>query len=219
MRRYATKTFSLTQSLIRVSSASQQGIVPVFLRSHYLHTTPSCLKRRSDDKVRRREEKEAKKQGLEAQSEYAEGWIDTHDSSHAGTIRGKRSMPIEETDPFEMDVLGQKLKETLDRLRKEASTIKLGRSDPEAIRGLHVDLPKELGGRLPFLDVAAVGPKPGDARSLQITVFDVQVLPYVTQTYDSIQNIFFERLHKLTLISIRSLRRKMKCNYSSPCRQ
>jgi hypothetical protein len=212
MRRYATKTLSLTQSLIRISSVSHQRIIPAILHPHCLHTSPPSLKRHTEGKTRRREGKEAKKQDLEAELESTEEWVDTHNPSYADTTRGKRSMLIEETDPFEMDVLTEKLKEALDRLRKEASIIKQGRSDPEAIRGLYVDLPKELGGRLPFLDIATVGPKPGDARSLQITVFDVQVPPYEIRIYDSIQNIFFERLHRLTRILTHNLHRKMKCN-------
>ena len=75
-----------------------------------------------------------------------------------------------------MDSLSTKLKDVIDRLRKEGGSIKQGRSDPDLIRRLHVRLPDDLGrGKLPFLDVANVGPKPGDARSLSITVFDIQV--------------------------------------------
>ena len=75
-----------------------------------------------------------------------------------------------------MDAFSQKLKDVLDRLRKGGSSIKQGRSDPELIRGLSVELPADLGGKMSFLDVATVGPKPGDARSLLITVFDTEVL-------------------------------------------
>ena len=135
------------------------------------------LKRRSDSKVRHREEKQTKKQELEAQLESAEEWLDTHDPDHPETIRGKRSMLREETDPFEMDSFSRKLKDAIDRLRRDGSSIKQGRSDPELIRGLQVELPADLGGRMPFLDIATVGPKPGDARSLLITVFDTEVFP------------------------------------------
>ena len=175
MRRYAVNTLSLSKSLI-LSPTVRIHVIPQFNRAKYIHTTPSLLKRRSDSKVRHREEKQAKKQELEAQLESAEEWLDTHHSDHPETIRGKRSMFLEETDPFEMDAFSQKLKDALDRLRKDGSSIKQGRSDPELIRRLYVELPADLGGKMPFLDVATVGPKPGDARSLLITVFDTEVL-------------------------------------------
>lgn len=141
-----------------------------------LHLTFPLLKRRSDSKIRHREEREAKKQDLEAKLESAEEWLDTHSSRKIDTIQGKKSMLLSETDPFEMDLLTQNLKDSLDRFKKDASTIKQGRSDPELIRSLHVELPADLGGKMPFLDVASIGPKPGDARSLQITVYDTQVI-------------------------------------------
>jgi hypothetical protein len=169
------KTLSLSKLLISAPTTRIQFIHPTCLRISGIHTTFPQFKRRSDSKARHREEKEAKNKELEAQLESAEEWLDSKNSSQPTVIRGKRAMLLEETDPFEMDSLTQKLKDTIDRLRKDGSSIKQGRSDPELIRGLHVELPSDLGGRLPFLEVANVGPKPGDARSLLITVFDVQV--------------------------------------------
>lgn len=167
---------SSPRPLFLSSTAQIKAIHPPSSSVKCLHTTPLLFKRRSDSKARHREEKQAKKQELEAQLESAEEWLDTHDRNHPETIHGKRSMLLEETDPFEMDAFSQKLKDALDRLRKDGSSIKQGRSDPELIRGLYVELPADLGGKMPFLDVATVGPKPGDARSLLITVFDTEVL-------------------------------------------
>jgi len=86
-------------------------------------------------------------------------------------------MLLEETDPFEMDELKERLKDTMDKFRRECASVKQGRSDPEAIRGLMVELPEQLGGRVHFSEIANVGPKPGDARSLLITMFDIEVFP------------------------------------------
>jgi hypothetical protein len=171
MRTYALRTLQLLTVSIRNPTVQHQ--------TRWLHITPTLLKRRSDSKVRHREEREAKKQDLEAKLESAEEWLDTHSSNKTDTIQGKKSMLLSETDPFEMDLLVQKLKESLDRFKKDASMIKQGRSDPELIRSLHVELPTELGGKMPFLDVASIGPKPGDARSLQITVYDTEVRLHV----------------------------------------
>jgi hypothetical protein len=143
--------------------------------TRFLHSTPSLLKRNTDSKARHREERQAKKHNLEEKLEEAEEWLGKHAPSTKEPTLGKRSMLLEETDPFEMDELKEKLKSSLDRLKKEGSVIKQGRSDPEMLRRLEVQLPDNLGGKVSFLDIANVGPKPGDARSLQITVFDTEV--------------------------------------------
>src|SRR5438046_836908 len=110
MRRYALNTIYLSKSPV-LSPTVRIQVLPLFNRVKPLHTTPLLLKRRSDSKVRHREEKQAKKQELEAQLESAEEWLDTHDPDHPETIRGKRSMLLDETDPFEMDSFLQKLKD------------------------------------------------------------------------------------------------------------
>lgn len=168
MRRHTIKAVQTLSASVRTPVLQNQA--------RCMHLTLPLLKRRSDSKARHREEREAKKQDLEAKMESAEEWLDTHSAKKTDTIQGKKSMLLSETDPFEMDILSRKLKESLDRFKKDASTIKQGRSDPELIRSLHVELPAELGGKMPFLDVASIGPKPGDARSLQITVYDTEVI-------------------------------------------
>jgi len=195
MRRYVVKTLLLSKPLI---SSPTTRIPFTHLRICRIHTTSPQFKRRSESKSRHREEKEPKKQELETQLESTEEWLGSNNPSQPTVVRRKQSMLLEETDPFEMDSLTQKLKDTIDRLRKDGSSIKQGRSDPELIRGLHVELPSDLGGRLPFLEVANIGPKPGDARSLLITVFDVQVSNHgICELIGSIQNILFEPLLKL----------------------
>lgn len=65
--------------------------------------------------------------------------------------------------------------------KKGAYAVKSGQSDPALIRALQVELPDDLGGKMNFSDIATVGPKPGEARSLLITVFDAQVrIPTIT---------------------------------------
>ena len=68
-------------------------------KNYLPHLAPQ-FKRRSDSKVRHREEKQAEKQELEAQLESAEEWLETHNPSHPDVIRGKRSMLLEEKRPL-----------------------------------------------------------------------------------------------------------------------
>jgi len=84
-------------------------------------------------------------------------------------------MPFKEVDPFDMDDYKRRLREVIERVKKDGVAIKQGRSDPELIASLKVQLPEQYGGKVPFLECATVGPKPGDARSLLITVFDPAV--------------------------------------------
>jgi hypothetical protein len=83
---------------------------------------------------------------------------------------------ILEHDPLDLDILIQQLADSVAHFKKSAYAIKAGQSDPALIRALQVELPDELGGKMNFSDLANVGPKPGEARSLVITVFDAQVL-------------------------------------------
>jgi hypothetical protein len=166
MRRYVQKTISRSIPTTRLSIA---------VSPRFLHSSPFLLKRHSDSKVRHQEERQAKKKDLEEKLESAEKWMETHAPSITEPIMGRRAMLLEETDPFETDELKQKVKNTLDYLRKEGSVIKQGRTNPELIRRLQVELPANLGGKMAFSDVANIGPKPGNARSLQITVFDIAV--------------------------------------------
>jgi hypothetical protein len=199
MRRYAVNALSSSKPFNFFSATRIGPVYPLFIHEQTFSTTFPQFKRRSDSKARYREEKEAKKQNLDAQLESAEEWLETNNPSHPAVIRGKRSMLLEERDPFEMDSFSQKLKEAIDRLRKDGSSIKQGRSDPELIRGLHVELPADLGGKMQFLDIATVGPKPGDARSLLITVFDTEVRLSGYGTNSSIRNILYGLLLRVIL--------------------
>jgi hypothetical protein len=146
------------------------------IHSNAFHTTPHAQKRRSSDsKVKRRDERAARKHALEEEVEEAEEWLDSHNPQHPDVIQGKRATLLGEVDPFDMDDYKGKLREAIDRFMKEGHTIKQGRSNPEMISSLKVELPEEYGGKVPFLDCAAVGVKPGDARSLLITIFDPAV--------------------------------------------
>ena len=140
-----------------------------------MHTTGPQFKRDSGSKSRHREEKKAAKQKLEETLSEAEEWLATHDPNHPDVIQNRKAMLLEQTDPFEWDAYMQNLKDTVDKLRKEGSLLRQGKSDPEMLRGLQIELPDNLGGKQRFLDVATVGPKPGDTRSLLISVFDVEV--------------------------------------------
>src|SRR5271170_4685148 len=175
MRRHVTNKLWLSKTLVQLTPIRLQPAQIQFLPVFNFHTSSLQFKRHSDSKARHREEKYVKKQKLEETLEAAEEWVNEHNSNYVEPQRGKRAALLELTDPFEMDALKSKLKEALDRLRKEGGAIKQGKSDPEIIRGLYVELPEQLGGKLPFLDVATCGPKPGDARSLLITVFDTEV--------------------------------------------
>src|SRR5579862_895144 len=158
--------------------ASVRGVVirPQFTTVRLFSVSITQWKRRSSDsKVRHREERQSRKQELEAKLDSAEQWLESHHQDYTDTIQDKRSMLLEETDPFEMDNLKSRLNDTLHKLKRECANVKQGRSDPELIRGLHVELPEQLGGRVQFTEIATVGPKPGDARSLLITIFDIEV--------------------------------------------
>ena len=89
-------------------------------------------------------------------------------------------------DPLDLDILIQLLADSVAHFKKSAYAIKAGQSDPELIRALQVELPEELGGKMNFSDLANVGPKPGEARSLLITVFDAQVLAFLTSDESNI---------------------------------
>jgi ribosome recycling factor len=78
-------------------------------------------------------------------------------------------------DPLDLESLTRQLADSVAHFQKGAYAIKGGHSDPTLIRGLQVELPEDLGGKMSFSDIANVGPKPGEARSLLITVFDAQV--------------------------------------------
>jgi hypothetical protein len=176
MRRHVVRVLSLQNTLIRTPAIPPPihslSVNP--LRS--LHTSsPNFKQRDSDSKSRHREEKKAAKQKLEETLSSAEQWLDTHNPDRPDVIQNKKAMLLEQTDPFEWDGYVQNLKETVTQLRKEGSLIRQGKSDPEMLRGLQVELPDNLGGKQRFLDVATVGPKPGDARSLLVSVYDVEV--------------------------------------------
>jgi len=78
-------------------------------------------------------------------------------------------------DPLDIQILTQQLNDSVAHFQKSAYAIKGGQSDPAMIRALQVELPDNLGGKMNFSDLANVGPKPGEARSLLITVFDTEV--------------------------------------------
>jgi len=171
MRRFVGK------QLLRAQLAPQTMIVPLPRNSaaKSFTTTQFRFKTKNKEKKIYKDEKESRKNELNSRVEAAEEWIEKHDSSRPGTIMGTRASLLEEVDPFELDLLSEKLKEALDKFRKEGAAIKQNRSDPDLIRGLHVELPEDLGGKVRFTDIATIGLKPGDARSLQITVFDTEV--------------------------------------------
>jgi hypothetical protein len=176
MRRHLCRAVSISLVLIR-PPIRLLLVRPPPIHVNTFHTSsPSQKKRSSDSKVKRRDEREARKHALEEEVEEAEEWLDSHEPNHPDSIQGKRAMLLEEVDPFDMDDYKTKLREAVDRFKKEGHTIKQGRSDPEMISSLKVELPEEYGGKVPFLDCAAVGVKPGDARSLLITIFDPAVL-------------------------------------------
>src|SRR5271156_5795458 len=178
-------------------------------------TTPFQLKSKSKEKkVRYQDEKQSRKNELNSRVEAAEEWVEKHDSSRPDSIIGNRASLLQEVDPFEMDLLSERLKEALDKFRKEGAAIKQNRSDPELIRGLHVELPDDLGGKVRFTDIATIGLKPGDARSLQITVFDTEVRCALVRTYISIQSILYEQLPQIIRISIHNPHPRTTCSYS-----
>jgi hypothetical protein len=78
-------------------------------------------------------------------------------------------------DPLELTEFKNKLSQTLEKMRKDAATIKQQRSDPEFLNSLQVELPATLGGTTVLREVANAGQKPGDARALLISVFDPEV--------------------------------------------
>jgi hypothetical protein len=183
----ACQLFAMRRHLCRAVSIPLVSIHPPIrlllvriplIHIHSFHTSPPAQKKRSSDsKVKRRDEREARKHALEEEVGKAEEWLESHKPNHPDPIQGKRAMLLEEVDPFDMDDYKTKLREAIDRFKKEGHTIKQGRSDPEMISSLKVELPEEYGGKVPFLDCAAVGVKPGDARSLLITIFDPAVSP------------------------------------------
>src|SRR5271170_1937661 len=175
MRRHVVRLLSLQNTVIRSPAITPQIYTLKLNRIRSLHTTSPNFKRDSASKSRHREEKKAAKQKLEETLSSAEQRLDTHDPDRPDVIQNKKAMLLEQTDPFEWDAYVQNLKETISQLRKEGSLIRQGKSDPEMLRGLQVELPDNLGGKQRFLDVATVGPKPGDARSLLVSVFDVEV--------------------------------------------
>jgi hypothetical protein len=176
MRRYLCRCISIPLLPIR-PPIRLPLIRPLPILVSSFHTSsPAHKKRSSDSKVKRREERETRKHVLEEEVEEAKEWIDSHKPNLPDLTQGKRAMLLEEVDPFDMDDYKAKLREAIDRFKKEGHAIKQGRSDPEMISSLMVELPDEYGGKVPFLDCAAVGVKPGDARSLLITIFDPAVL-------------------------------------------
>src|SRR5277367_7114501 len=175
MRRRVVRLLSLQNTLIQRPAIPPPIHNLSLTRINCLHTTSPNFKRDSASKSRHREEKLAAKQKLEETLSSAEQWLDAHDPDRPDVILNKKAMLLEQTDPFEWDAYVQNLKDIVMLLRKEGSLIRQGKSDPEMLRGLQVELPDDLGGKQRFLDVATVGPKPGDARSLLISVFDVEV--------------------------------------------
>ena len=192
MRKYAAKIIISLNVRVRDTIPQNSVVRSSFLPQRCMHITFPQLKRKDN----KREENKFKKQNSKNQLESAEEWLDDHDPPYTEPKSGNRSSSLEETDLFEMDDLTQKLKDALDRLRKDGNTIKQGRSDPELIRGLQVELPEELGGKTSFLEIATIGPKPGDARQLLMTVFDTEVMTVDVRAYGSILNIFFGLLHR-----------------------
>lgn len=176
MRRYLCRPVSIP--FLPIRPVRLRLVRPPPIHANSFHTSsPVQKKRSSDSKVKRRDEREARKHALEEEVEKAEEWLDSHKPNHPDLTQGKRAMLLEEVDPFDMDDYKTKLREAIDRFKKEGHAIKQGRSDPEMISSLMVELPQEYGGKVPFLDCAAVGVKPGDARSLLITIFDPAVSP------------------------------------------
>ena len=167
---------ALSTPIAPIPSIRPLLIRPPPIRISQFHTSLATRKRRlSDSKGKRRDERQARKEQLEEDVENAKQW---QDSRNPDSTLGKRSVPLKEIDPFDMDDYKRKLREVIERFKKEGVAIKQGRSDPELIASLKVELPKEYGGKVPFLECATVGPKPGDARSLLITVFDPAVPPF-----------------------------------------
>lgn len=169
MQKYAAQAALSLSALARTPLPRICNSRPIVRR---LHTSSPHFKHGKQNK---REEKQAKKQSVKNQLDAAEEWVEKHNPSYTQPKLGKRASLLQEADPFEMDGLSQRLKDAVDRFRKDGVSIRQGRSDPELIRGLQVDLPEELGGKTPFLDIATIGPKPGDARQLLMTVFDAEV--------------------------------------------
>ena len=197
MRGFAMRLLSWPISIRRIAAIPPPIYNLSANRIRRIHLTPPQFKRDTGSKSRHREEKKTKREKLEESLSSAERWLDTHDPSHPDVIKNKKSMLFEQTDPFEWDAYVQSLKNVLEKLRREGSLIKQGKSDPELLRGLQVELPDNLGGKQRFSDVATVGPKPGAARSLLISVFDVDVRFQIeTAVDDSIRNILYELLRR-----------------------
>lgn len=186
MRRHVYKALSTPVIPTRTPIRLLLLLRPPPIHLNRFHTSLPLLKRRiSDSKAKRRDERQARREQLEEDVEEAEEWLESHNPNHTDSIQGRRAMLLEEVDPFDMDDYRGKLKEAIERFKKEGQTIRQGRSDPEMISSLKVELPEEYGGKLPFLECATVGPKPGDARSLLITVFDPAVPFFSRRLYDA----------------------------------
>lgn len=175
MQRHVLKLLLRRNTIIRAPASPSPSALVFPHCFRLIHTTTPQFKRDSASKSRHREEKKAAKQKLEETLSEAEEWLATHDPDQPDVIQNRKAMLLEQTDPFEWDAYVQNLKDIVDKLRKEGSLLRQGKSDPEMLKGLHVELPENLGGKQRFLDVATVGPKPGDARSLLISVYDVEV--------------------------------------------
>ena len=138
-----------------------------------LHATPPLLKKSkfNDDKGKKGKQKAIQEEEIEEEStEDASGNPPSSLNPQHQSI-----VTVVAEDPLDLESLKQQLKESVAHFQKGAYAVKSGQSDPGLMRALNVELPDELGGKMNFSDLATVGPKPGEARSLLITVFDAQV--------------------------------------------
>jgi len=213
MRRHVVKALSTPVAPIH-RLARPLLIRPPPIRISQFHTSPAARKRRvTDSKANRRGERQVRK---EEDLDNGEEWLDSRNPNDTDSMQGKRSTLVTQVDPFDMDEYKRKLREGIQRFKKDGVAIKQGRSDPELIASLKVQLPEQHGGKVPFLDCATVGPKPGDARSLLITVFDPAV-PVLSCSSCwiltiSTQNTLYGRLQRVIPHSIHSRPRKTTYN-------
>jgi hypothetical protein len=165
-------------------SNSKNSVILRIPQSRCIHSTAPLLKRSVGKKDRYRELRRAKRDQHNEDKEdleYADEWFgDEPDPITLQTFQTKKfalqnKRVSNELDVFEMQYYRNEIALVIEQLEKGAHSIKIGRSNPELMRALVVELPKDLGGKVIFDTIASVAPKPGDARSLLITVFDPKV--------------------------------------------
>lgn len=160
----------IIRAVVTLNTALRTPAIPRQIRC--LHTTSPVLK-----KSKFNEDKH--KKGKQNEKEVHEDAETSQESSGTDIpifpVFHIQQALILDHDPLDLDILIQQLTDSVAHFKKSAYAIKAGQSDPALIRALQVELPEELGGKMNFLDLANVGPKPGEARSLLITVFDAEV--------------------------------------------